>query len=144
MKGEDGQLSCVDEEDGCPTEAFILCGFAQLPEIRGHVDFLACMDESDGAASDRAHDCAGKQHLDVAALEACATGSQGAALLQDAHKYFVQNQDKVDGFPTLLVDNQEVWSRDWETVTQAFCDAGVNCACDLPPPLSTAINELVA
>jgi len=141
VKGTDGQPSCVDEEDGCPTEAFILCGFEQLTETRGHVDFLACMDESDGAAGDRARACAAKQQLDAAKLEACASGTQGAGLLQAAHEYFVQHQDEVSGFPTLLVDNQEVLDRDWGALTEAFCKAGAECACGLPPP-SPAVSQV--
>lgn len=92
------------------------------------------MDESDGVASDRASTCAGKQKIDVTKMETCANGSQGASLLQDAHEYYVKSKDKVDGFPTLLVNDKSTWTRDWGTVTRAFCDAGLECACGLPQP----------
>merc|ERR1711988_1373269 len=54
-------------------------------------------------------------------------------LLQKAHVYYEANKDKVRGFPTLLVDGKEPWTRDWETVVKTICDAGVSCACNLPP-----------
>lgn len=134
--GQDGKPSCVDEDQGCPTEAYILCGFAEIgSSSRSQVDFLACMDESDGAAGQRAQDCATRQGLDFGAIDSCATGSQGVELLQQAHVYYEANKDKVSGFPTLLVDGKEPWGRDWESVVNgAICKAGVQCACDLAPP----------
>jgi hypothetical protein len=139
--GTDGNPSCVDEDAGCPTEAFILCAFKQLPDIHAHIDFLACMDESEGVASDRASACAGEQKIDATAMASCATGSEGAALLQDAHKYYVQSKDKVDGFPTLLVNGESTWTRDWGTVTRAFCNAGLKCACDMPQPTDSPTDS---
>jgi len=137
--GTDGSPSCVDEEEGCPTEALIFCAFDQLSDIHEHIDFLACMDESEGAASDRASACAGKQQIDAAKMKTCATGSRGASLLQDAHTYYEKSkgEGKIDGFPTLLVNDKSTWTRDWGTVTRAFCDAGLECACNLPEPTPT-------
>lgn len=132
--GTDGQPSCVDEHDGCPTEAYILCGFQNIGSSQqARVDFLACMDDGDGDAGARAKQCATSQHLDGDAVEICATGSQGKQLLQQAHTYYEAHKDKVSGFPTLLIDDKEPWGRDWETVVKAICDAGVECACNLPP-----------
>jgi len=133
--GTDGNPSCVDEHDGCPTEAYILCGFQAIGSSQeARVDFLACMDEHDGDAGTRARECASAQQLDQSQIETCATGSQGADLLQQAHVYYESNKDKVRGFPTLLVNDKEPWTRDWETVVKTICDAGVECACGLPPP----------
>lgn len=136
--GEDNQPSCVDEHDGCPTEAYILCGFQNIgASQQARVDFLACMDDGEGDAGARAKECASQQHLDATAIESCATGPQGAELLQQAHEYYEANRAKVRGFPTLLVNDKEPWTRDWETVVKTICDAGVECACNLPPPSPT-------
>lgn len=133
--GKDNQPSCVDEDEGCPTEAYILCGFRAIGSSQeARIDFLACMDDSDGDAGTRAEECASRQQLDETSIKSCATGSQGAELLQQAHEYYEANRDKVRGFPTLLVNDKEPWSRDWETLVKAICDAGVECACNLPPP----------
>merc|ERR1719171_1488841 len=91
------------------------------------------MDDQDGAAGDRARGCAKSQQLDQDAIQSCTTGSQGTTLLQQAHHYYESHKDKVSGFPTLLINDKEPWGRDWETVVQALCDAGVKCACSLPP-----------
>lgn len=137
--GTDGKPSCVDEHDGCPTEAYILCGFENIgASQQARVDFLACVDDEEGDAGSRAKVCATRQHLDEAKIESCATGPQGTELLQKAHVYYEANKDKVRGFPTLLVDGKEPWTRDWETVVKTICDAGVSCACNLPPPPSPA------
>lgn len=133
--GTDGQPSCVDEDEGCPTESYILCGFEKIGSSQqARIDFLACMDDQDGDAGVRARECASAQQLDPASIETCATGSRGAELLQQAHTYYESHKDKVSGFPTLLINDEEPWGRDWETVVQALCDAGVECACSLPPP----------
>lgn len=133
--GTDNHPSCVDEDSGCPTEAYILCGFESIGASQlARVDFLACMDDGDGDAGTRAKECATRQHLDATTIETCAEGQQGADLLQQAHVYYEANRDKVRGFPTLLVNDKEPWTRDWETVVKTICDAGVSCACDLPPP----------
>lgn len=132
--GEDGKPECVDEHDGCPTEAYILCGFEQAGVIRSQVDFLACMDETDGEASHRAESCAAEQHLDFTKISACANGSHGADLLQQAHEYYEANKAKIRGFPTPLINGKEPWSRDWEDIMKGICEAGVQCACGLPPP----------
>lgn len=132
--GTDNHPSCVDEDEGCPTEAYILCGFDVIgASQQARIDFLACIDDTDGDARVRAKACAAQQHLDQASIESCATGSQSTRLLQMAHEYYVQNKAKVRGFPTLLINDQEPWSRDWETLVKAICDAGVECACNLPP-----------
>lgn len=132
--GEDGNFACVDEHDGCPTEAYILCGFEQAGVIRSRIDFLACMDETDGEASKRAEACAEEQKLNFDAIQSCATGSHGTELLQQAHTYYEANKAKIRGFPTPLVNGKEPWSRDWEDIMTAICNAGVQCACGLPPP----------
>lgn len=137
--GKDGQPACVDEDKGCPTEAYILCGFEIIGSSQqDRVDFLACMDDGDGDAGARASQCASSQHLDGDAIETCATGSQGKDLLQKAHTYYLDHKDKVRGFPTLLINDKEPWGRDWATVVKAICDAGVECACNLPPSPSPA------
>lgn len=137
--GKDNQPSCVDEDQGCPTEAYILCGFQSIGASQeARVDFLACMDDGDGDAGARANACAARQDLDATAIEGCATGQQGSELLQQAHEYYEANRAKVRGFPTLLVNDKEPWTRDWETVVKTICDAGVECACNLPPPPTPA------
>lgn len=134
--GKDGAPECVDEHDGCPTEAYILCAFDQVgTKQRSRVDFLACMDETDGEAVDRAKSCSAAQNLDFDSIDSCATGSDGADLLQQAHEYYVANKAKVSGFPTLIIGGKEPWTRDLETVMGAICDAGVQCACGpIPSP----------
>lgn len=132
--GTDNHPSCVDEDQGCPTEAYILCGFQNIGASQeDRIDFLACVDDGEGDAGTRANKCASRQHLDTASIEKCATGPEGAELLQQAHEYYEANRDKVRGFPTLLVNDKEPWTRDWETVVKTICDAGVECACNLPP-----------
>jgi len=132
--GKDGSPECVDEDHGCPTEAYILCAFDQIGSSqRSRMDFLACMDEGDGEASGRAQSCSSEQHLDFSSMSSCATGSQGTDLLQQAHEYYESNKDKVSGFPTLFIDGKEPWARDMQTVMKAICDAGVQCACGPMP-----------
>jgi len=135
--GKDGAPECVDEHDGCPTEAFILCAFSQIgSNQRSRVDFLACMDETDGEAADRARQCCTEHNLDFDSISSCASSSQGSDLLQSAHEYYESNKAKVSGFPTLIIGGKEPWTRDLETVLGAICDAGVQCACGpLPGPV---------
>lgn len=139
--GETGAPECVDEHDGCPTEAYILCAFDQIGSSqRGQMDFLACMDEGDGDPADRAKSCSSEQNLDFSSISTCAVGSQGQSLLQQAHDYYESNKDHVKGFPTLIIDGQEPWTRDMETVLKAICTAGVQCACGpIPTPIPTPI-----
>lgn len=135
--GESGSPECVDEHDGCPTEAYILCAFDQIGSSqRNRMDFLACMDEGDGEPAGRAMQCSSVQNLDFSAMSDCATGSQGVEFLQQAHEYYESNKDHVRGFPTLLIDGQEPWTRDMQTVMKAICSAGVQCACgSVPTPI---------
>lgn len=137
--GKDGAPECVDEHDGCPTEAHILCAFNQIgSNQRTRVDFLACMDETEGDAASRAKACSTEQSLDFESISSCASSSQGSDLLQTAHEYYEANKAKVDGFPTLIIGGKEPWTRDLETVMGAICDAGVQCACGpIPGPTPT-------
>merc|ERR1712007_214387 len=142
--GSKGAFSCVDEHDGgCPTEAYILCAFESSGNIGTQVDFLACMDEFSGdtpsartpsQAASQAQSCAQRFGLAWNDIESCASGSQGSQLLSVAHEHYESNKDNIRGFPTPWVNGKEPWSRDWETLVKAICDAGVTCACDLPPP----------
>jgi len=132
--GEAGSPECVDEHDGCPTEAYILCAFEQIGSSqRTRMDFLACMDDGEGEPSGRAKSCSADQSLDFSSMSTCATGQKGADLLQQAHEYYESNKDHVKGFPTLIIDGKEPWTRDMKTVMEAICSAGVQCACGWSP-----------
>jgi len=50
-----------------------------------------------------------------------------AADYHDAHK------SDVDGYPTILIDHKPLWGRDWDTLMETFCGAGVSSACGSPP-----------
>lgn len=143
--GSQGSFSCVDEEDGdnCPTEAYILCAFENSGDIGTQVDFLACMDEFSGdhpsartpaQAASQAQSCAQRFGLVWNDINACATGSHGSELLSQANEHYEANKDKFMGFPTPWIDGKEPWSRDWDDLVKAICNAGLSCACDLPPP----------
>jgi len=142
--GTDAAFACVDENDGgCPTEAYILCAFEQAGEIRSQVDYLACMDEYDGdtpkartpaQAASQAESCAQRFGLAWNSIQSCATGSQGDELLGQAHTYYESHKDSIRGFPTPLINGKEPWTRDWDTLVEAICNAGVTCACGLAPP----------
>lgn len=135
--GQDGAPECVDEHNGCPTEAHILCAFDHIgSNQRSRVDFLACMDETEGTAPERSQSCSAEQDLDFDSILSCASGSKALDLLQEAHEYYEANKAKVSGFPTLIIGGQEPWTRDLETVMKAVCDAGVQCACGpIPSPI---------
>jgi len=139
--GQDAHPECVDEHDGCPTEAHILCAFDQVgSNQRARVDFLACMDDTEGDAPTRAQSCSAEQHLDFDSISSCASGSRGVDLLQQAHVYYEANKAKVSGFPTLIIGGKEPWTRDLDTVLNAVCDAGVQCACGpIPSPIPSPI-----
>lgn len=141
--GSDGAVACVDENDGCPTEAYILCAFEQCGAIGDRIDYLACMDEYDGdqprprspaQAAAQAQSCAQRFGLNWDPIASCATGSHGTELLGQAHTYYESNKDNIRGFPTPLINGKEPWTRDWDTLVKALCDAGVSCACGLHPP----------
>lgn len=123
----------MDEEDGCPTEALILCGFQQTASDRETLLFLTCVDEADGEARQRARTCAKQNGLDFSSMETCADGSDGQKLLKEAADYHDAHKSDVDGYPTLLIDHKPLWGRDWDTVMQTFCDVGVSSACGRPP-----------
>lgn len=139
--GTNDAFECVDEHDGCPTEAYILCGFDQIGSSqRMQMDFLACMDEGDGEAASRAQSCSASQNLDFNSISECAEGSKGTDLLQQAHNYYESSKDHVKGFPTLIIDGKEPWTRDLQTVMAAICNAGVQCACGpIPAPTPSPI-----
>lgn len=142
--GSDGAFACVDENDGgCPTEAYILCAFEHSGNIGGQIDYLACMDEYEGdqprprtpvQASAQAQSCAQRFGLAWDPIEKCASGPHANDLLGQAHSYYESNKDQLRGFPTPLINGKEPWSRDWESLAKALCDAGVSCACGLHPP----------
>jgi len=142
--GTDGAFACVDENDGgCPTEEYILCAFDQASNMQSQIHYLACMDEYDGdapsartpaQAAAQAQSCASRLGLTWSSIESCVSGSRGTEMLQQAHTYYEANKDKVRGFPTPLVNGEEPWARDWSSLVEAICKAGVTCACGLPPP----------
>lgn len=142
--GTEGAFSCVDENDGgCPTEAYILCAFENIASIGTQVDYLACMDEYSGdtpsartpaQAASQAQSCAQRYDLVWNNIESCATGARSNELLSQAHKHYEAFKDQFMGFPTPWVNGKQPWSRDWEDLVKAICDAGLSCACDLPPP----------
>lgn len=141
-KSDDGSgegFVCVDEHPstgiGCPTEAYLLCGFDSASSLSQSVDFLACVDDESGEIQQRAQTCANQQQLDWSSIQSCATGSHGVQLLQAAQNYYESNKDKkhVAGFPTILVDGKEPWSRDYADIMDAICKAGVAAACGSTP-----------
>merc|ERR1712232_1087260 len=100
------------------------------------------MDEYDGdaprprtpaQAAAQAQSCAQRLGLTWSSIESCVSGSRGTEMLQQAHTYYEANKDKIRGFPTPLVNGEEPW-RDWSSLVEAICNAGVTCACGLPPP----------
>jgi len=141
--GSKGAFSCVDEHDGCPTEAYILCAFESIGNIGTQVDFLACMDEYSGdtptartpaQAASQAQSCSQRLSLAWDDIKSCASGSRGDDLLGVANDHYEANKGNIRGFPTPLINGKEPWTRDWDTLVKAICDAGLSCACNLPPP----------
>lgn len=123
----------MDEEDGCPTEALILCGFQQAPSDGEKLNFLTCVDEAEGEARQRAKTCANQNGLDFASIESCVDGSEGDSLLKQAADYHDAHKSEINGYPTILIDGKAPWTRDWGTLMRSFCEAGVSSACGSPP-----------
>lgn len=123
----------MDEQDGCPTEALILCGFQQTPSDGDKLNFLTCVDEAEGEPRQRAKTCATQNGLNYGSIETCADGSEGQKLLQQAADYHDAHKADIKGYPTILIDGKAPWTRDWGTLMRAFCDAGVSSACGSPP-----------
>jgi len=117
--GSKGAFSCVDEHDGCPTEAYILCAFDKIGSVGTQVDFLACMDEYSGdrpsartpaQAASQAQSCSQRLGLEWDGIESCASGTQGDNLLAAANVYYEANKAKIRGFPTPLINGKEFFS----------------------------------
>merc|ERR1719223_1450019 len=101
------------------------------------------MDEFDGKtpsartpaqAASQAQSCSHRFNLAWNDIDTCASGPRGTELLAAANTHYEANKGKFMGFPTPWINGKEPWSRDWEDLVKAMCDAGLSCACDLPPP----------
>merc|ERR1712039_412054 len=116
--------TCVDEDKGCPTETYILCGFKVSSDMGTQVDFLSCMDDHNGTAAVRAQTCAINHHIPWPALSSCAS-SQEQTVLQAAADYFAKHTE-VDGFPTIQVNGREPWGRTYQDIIEALCKTGIS------------------
>jgi hypothetical protein len=133
-----GSFRCVDEENGCPTEEYILCGLKQAPSMQAQINYLVCVDEEAGDAPARAQTCAQKFGLPWADVSSCVSGS-GAQLLHEAAQYFSSAKD-VEGFPTIQIDGKEPWGRDFDTIMSALCQTGITAgACSKSPQSSLSV-----
>lgn len=131
-KSSTGSFQCVDEENGCPTEALILCGFKQSKVIAQKVEFLVCMDEEQGEAVTRAHTCAQNLSLPWDSINSCSS-SQSPRVLQEAADYFATHAE-VNGFPTIQINGKEPWGRDYKTIMDVLCQTGISAGACMPAP----------
>lgn len=122
----------MDETDGCPTEAFIICGFKEAQNIGQQINYLVCVDEEKGGAATRAQTCASKLDFSWDSISACSS-SQSSQVLQDAANYFATHSE-VHGFPTIQINGKEPWSRDYETLMSTLCQTGISAGACTPSP----------
>lgn len=128
----DTAYNCPDEDVGCPYTRYVLCAFSPNATISQQVEFLTCFDESDGEPAAKTKNCTAGAGLDLAAIEKCNAGAEGAALEHDAAVYFEGRfpDNAHSGHyltPHLFVNDVEQPS-DYNTILKALCDAGARAA----------------
>lgn len=118
--------SCI-EEDNCNWEMATLCAFNNT-NTAGSVAFLACMDDSAANdALDAAKACASAGSIDMSAIAACYSGSQGKALLATASAYYNKQFSAATYVPHVFVDKNEFFGDNGPTyakIKTALCAAG--------------------
>jgi 2-hydroxychromene-2-carboxylate isomerase len=98
----DGDFYAMHGEGEVEGNAVQLCAAALYGKDNAYMDFVSCMAVDVDDVPGNWTGCAKTRGLDVEAIEACAGGKKGAALLAQSAK--VVEEKKILGSPTLVVD----------------------------------------
>jgi 2-hydroxychromene-2-carboxylate isomerase len=99
---EDGDFYALHGESEIEGNAVQLCAAALYGKDYAYMDFVSCMAVDVNDVPENWTGCAKARGLDVKAIEACAGGKKGDALLAKSAK--TVKEKKILGSPTLVVD----------------------------------------